>query len=289
MTGFARSNAAASPPTITVSCPFSAPAGPPDTGASRNSKPRFFASAASSRATFADAVVWSTKTVPLAILWKAPFDPKVTSRRSGSSPTQEKTMLAPSAALAGVSANRPPCFATQASALARVRLYTVTSWPPRLARCLAMGEPMTPRPMNASLLTAPPIRVLSPSGRDSPIIIRSQPDTSDFSLNEQRPDQRDSRVGHGCRAGGELGSPGHADGNGRNRAGAVGKTLAPQPGQPEMGGPRPLRALERPRLDAAVRAAAPYGLRPADGRAAPFSAAAFEDPRPPRTRAHPGG
>jgi hypothetical protein len=31
-----------SPPHITVSTPFSAPAWPPDTGASMNSKPRFF-------------------------------------------------------------------------------------------------------------------------------------------------------------------------------------------------------------------------------------------------------
>ena len=38
-------------------------------------------------------------------------------------------MTAPWAAALGVSAALPPCFATQASALARVRLYTVTSWP----------------------------------------------------------------------------------------------------------------------------------------------------------------
>ncbi len=36
--------------------------------------------------------------------------------------------------------------------------------------------------------------------------------------------------------------------------------LQAQPGQPEMAGPRPLRGLERPRLDAAVRAAAPDRL-----------------------------
>src|SRR5882757_332284 len=67
-------------------------------------------------------------------------------------------MSAPSAALAGVSARRPLCFAIQASALARLRLYTVSSWPPLVARWPAMGKPITPRPMNASfcLLTVPP-------------------------------------------------------------------------------------------------------------------------------------
>src|SRR5262245_52013112 len=97
--------------------------------------------------------------VPFPIFWNAPFGPNVTSRRSGSSPTQQSTISAPSAAFAGVSAERPLCLATQFSALARLRLYTVTSCPPRVARCPAMGKPITPSPMNASLLTAPPLRV----------------------------------------------------------------------------------------------------------------------------------
>src|SRR6266849_5480201 len=265
MTGFARSNAAASPPTITVSCPFSAPAWPPDTGASRNSKPRFFASAASSRATFAEAVVWSTKIESLAIFWKAPFGPSVISRKSGSSPTQENTMSDPSAAFAGVSAKRPLYLPAQASALARLRLYTVSSWPPFVTRCPAMGKPITPSPMNASLLTAPPLRFFSPSERDSPIIIRFHLPARIFRVNEPGPDQRDSCVGHGRRAGGKFRSPRNAHGNGRNRAGAVGTAPAAQPGKPEVARPRSFRPLQRPRLDAAVRAPASHGLRPADG------------------------
>ena len=39
-----------------------------------------------------------------------------------------------------------PCLA-----LAGVRLYTVTSWPPLATRCPAMGKPMTPRPRKATL------------------------------------------------------------------------------------------------------------------------------------------
>src|SRR5258705_6079839 len=67
-------------------------------------------------------------------------------------------MSAPSTALAGVSARRPLCFATQVSALARLRLYTVSSWPPLVARWPAMGKPIPARPVKASfcLLTVPP-------------------------------------------------------------------------------------------------------------------------------------
>ena len=56
-TGLACSKAAASPPHITVSTPFCAPASPPDTGASTKCRPRERAAAASSRATSAEAVV----------------------------------------------------------------------------------------------------------------------------------------------------------------------------------------------------------------------------------------
>ena len=58
--------------------------------------------------------------------------------------------------------------------------------------------------------------------------------------------------------------------------------LPPQPGQSELDQPRPLRAVQRPRLDAAVRAAAPDRLRPADGGAEALPPAAFEDAGPSR-------
>ena len=60
---------------------------------------------------------------------------------------------------------------------------------------------------------------------------------------------------------------------------------APQPGQPGLGRPRPLRAVERPRLDAALRAAAPDRLRPADRRAEALPPAALEDARATRSTA----
>jgi hypothetical protein len=132
-----------------VSAPFSAPACPPETGASTKAAPPSRAAADSSRATAAEAVVWSTKTAPDASAPNAPSGPSVTARRSSSFPTHAKTISAPSAAAAGVGADRCPCFDVQASARDALRLNTVTWWP-AAARCPAMGKPITPSPMNAT-------------------------------------------------------------------------------------------------------------------------------------------
>ena len=56
--------------------------------------------------------------------------------------------------------------------------------------------------------------------------------------------------------------------------------LRHNPRNPALARPRPLRAVERPRLDAAVCAAASHRLRPADGRAQALPPAAFEDAGP---------
>ena len=105
-----------------VSAPFSAPACPPDTGASSTPMPPAAPAAASSRAIFADTVVWSTNSAPGAIAANAPSGPSVTCRRSSSLPTHASTTAVPAAASAGVAARLPPCAATHASAFAAVRL-----------------------------------------------------------------------------------------------------------------------------------------------------------------------
>src|SRR6266849_1294924 len=63
-TGRARSNAPWSPPTITVSVPACAPAGPPETGASRNSAPRSRPIAAQRRLCATLTVEWSAYICP---------------------------------------------------------------------------------------------------------------------------------------------------------------------------------------------------------------------------------
>ena len=64
--------------------------------------------------------------------------------------------------------------------------------------------------------------------------------------------------------------------------------LRPQPEQSEVVQPRPLRALQRPRLDAAVRAAAPVRLRPAARGDQAVPPAGIADPGPPRELHDPG-
>ena len=127
ITGFARSNAACSPPHITVSLPFSAPACPPDTGASMKSMPLLRAASNTLRATSADAVVWSISTAPFFMPARAPSLPSATSRTSASLPTMSMTKSWSFAAAAGVAAVLPPCFSAHACAFALVRLYPVTS------------------------------------------------------------------------------------------------------------------------------------------------------------------
>src|SRR5262249_25792139 len=98
----------------------------------------------------AEAVVLSTKIAPWLMPAKAPLSPSTTARRCSSLPTQQNTISRPAAASLGVRAADPLCFWVQASALAKVRLYTTTSWP-LAARCPAIGKPITPSPKNATL------------------------------------------------------------------------------------------------------------------------------------------
>ncbi len=56
---------------------------------------------------------------------------------------------------------------------------------------------------------------------------------------------------------GQLGPPGHADGAGAGRLHALAALPALRPRRPDLARPRPLRALRRPRLDAALLAAPP--------------------------------
>ena len=93
-------------------------------------------------------------------------------------------------------------------------------------------------------------------------------------------------AGDGCGGGGEERASGDADGNGSNRARALARRAAAQPVASALAGPRPFRAVERPRLDAAVRAAAPHRLRSADRGAEAIPPAPLEDARAPGARPH---
>ena len=107
--------------------------------------------------------------------------------------------------------------------------------------------------------------------------------------HRRRACQRDSRTGDGRRRSGEVGSSRHADGHGGDRGRAVEPAPAPQPREPALARSRSLRALERPRLDAAVRAAASHRLRPADRASCATSASSHsKTPGHPETGVTPG-
>ena len=71
---------------------------------------------------------------------------------------------------------------------------------------------------------------------------------------------------HGCGGAGEIRPSRPADGRGRYRDRAVHAVPQARSGRSEMAGPRPLRALGRPRLDADLRAALSARLRGDDDR-----------------------
>src|ERR1700676_2999666 len=105
---------------------------------------------------------------------KPPSAPSVTARSSLSLPTQHITKSWPSAAAFGVGALLPPNFSTQACALAGVRLYTVTSWPPFFTRCPAMGKPITPRPRKATLAMCANLGVLPALDRPDRVLEKAR-------------------------------------------------------------------------------------------------------------------
>jgi hypothetical protein len=122
MTGLAFSNTAESPPHMMPSCPFWAPAWPPDTGASMKPMPRFFASSYSSLARVAEAVVWSTRIAPFFMPASAALSPYTTERTSSSLPTHIMTKSQSFAASRGDGACLPPYSLAHCCALAAVRL-----------------------------------------------------------------------------------------------------------------------------------------------------------------------
>ena len=101
-------NGSASPPHITVSTPFSAPAWPPDTGASTKSKPRFFALGVELARDLGRGGGVIDEHRALLHAGEGAVCAERTSRRSLSLPTHIITKSWPSAASFGVAAALPP-------------------------------------------------------------------------------------------------------------------------------------------------------------------------------------
>src|SRR6478735_11085868 len=146
----AASKSAASPPTMMDSAAFFAPASPPETGASRMRNPRSFASFASSAVTSGRIEEKSMIRVPGLALSNTPPSPASTSRTWGESGTMTATTSASRTASAIEVAPLPPT-AISASILSWLRSLPMTS-NPAFTRWPAIGPPMMPRPMKATVV-----------------------------------------------------------------------------------------------------------------------------------------
>ncbi len=95
--------------------------------------------------------------------------------------------------------------------------------------------------------------------------------------------ERHPRAGHGRGGEGQVGPSGHADGHGRCGDRAVHALPQVRRLRARLARPRPLRALRRPRLDAALRAAASHRLcRDDDAGARELPPARLQDRGPSR-------
>ena len=100
-------------------------------------------------------------------------------------------------------------------------------------------------------------------------------------------DLADPRLRHGRPAARQERSPGHGDGPRPARPRALQPGAQARPGRPGVARPRPLRAVQRPRLDPPVLDALPLRLRPRARRHQGLPAVRVAHAGPPRGRATP--
>ena len=101
---------------------------------------------------------------------------------------------------------------------------------------------------------------------------------------ERLSDRHGPDARHGRRPAGELRPSRDADGDGAARVPPVPRDHGARSERPAVAGPRPVRAQRRPRVDAAVRRAAPLRLRPAARGAEAVPPVGLAHARPPRAR-----
>ena len=143
--GTERSKAPCGPPTMMVRVPSRAPTSPPLTGASRAWTSFCARRSASMRAVSGLIVLLSMKTVPGSAPSRIPFAPRTTCSTSGESgKLVHRNSTCPATSAGELAALAPS--ATSASTMARLRLWTTSSWP-AFIRLRAMAAPMMPSPM----------------------------------------------------------------------------------------------------------------------------------------------
>src|SRR5882672_1892274 len=155
--GRAAAKAFSLPPTIKVSVAASAPATPPDTGASRASKPALAAAAWTTRAVSTSMVEQTMSSVPGPARPMMPSAPRYTPRTCWPAGSMVMTMSAPPIAAprsAAAAAPAATALSTAGPAVSKAR----TSWP-AASRLRAIGRPMFPNPIKPILAMSRPHRL----------------------------------------------------------------------------------------------------------------------------------
>ena len=137
-----------------------------------------------------------------------------------------------------------------------------------------------PRRAPSSAAVAPSSRTETARGHRHRPPARARPGARE-ALHRHRP-----HAGHGRRAAGELRPSGHADGPRAARVPAVDAPPALRPEGSGLDGSRPVRAVGRPRVDAALLGALPERLRPRAGRPEAVPAVGEPHARAPGVRLH---
>ena len=151
----------------------------------------------------------------------------------------------------------------------------------------AVGHELLQRPYDPGVAPQRPVRAdhaRGPARELSPrreLLRASGPVTTTAGAPRARHHDR-AHPRHRRRGEGEQRPPRRADGPGPGGVDALHPPPAPLAPGPGLAGPRPLRALGRPRLGAPLRAAPPDRLRPADGASSSASASSA-----PKTPGHP--
>ncbi len=151
-TGAARSNAAGAPEAITVMLPPSAPARPPETGASSIRSPASVRRCSNPRAASGATVVEQITTAPCGSRVAQPCAPNSTSWSCAAFTTRISSASRSSGSASGRSTAAPPAAASASRAAGR-RSQPVTWWPLR-TRFIAAPMPMVPSPITPIFIRA---------------------------------------------------------------------------------------------------------------------------------------
>jgi hypothetical protein len=163
-TGRAAAKSSSDAPTMMVSVPVFARAGPPETGASRKRNPAARSRASKARVATGEIVDMSMTSVPGRAPLVAPRSPNSTASTCGASGTHVTTTSASRATPAGSPPSAAPSATSRSTGARFVCAHVVTAKPARSSDA-AIGSPIVPTPIIPTRVAIRSVRVRR-TGRD---------------------------------------------------------------------------------------------------------------------------